>query len=265
MPTTPCPWTISLIVPALNEESVIEEVVHQIHSCASDYARNFEIILVDDGSHDATGRLMDGLAAGDPRIRVLHNETNIGLGASFQKGLAQARFDYVMLLCGDGGLPAASLPAIFQRIGEEDLVIPYMNNLKRIKTTSRYLLSRGYTKLLNFLFGFRLRYYNGLPVYPRALLQAITITSSGFGFQGEILVKLLRSGCTYVEVGVAGAEKTQRSVALRPRNIFSVAKTFAHLVHEIVRFRPIPRRVIEESRERTSSYPPDGIVERPSS
>lgn len=260
--TTTYPWTISLIVPALNEEAVIEEVVRQIHSSIHERARDFELILVDDGSHDATGQIMDRLAAQDPRIRVLHSATNAGLGTSFQKGLAVAQFDYVMLLCGDGGLPAASLPRIFDRIGEEDLVIPYMTNLKRIKTKARYLLSRCYTKLLNLLFGFKLRYYNGLPVYPRVLLQAITITSSGFGFQGEILVKLLRSGCTYVEVGVEGAEKTNRSVALRPRNILSVAKTFAHLVYEIARFKPIPRKVIEENRERIT-YPPDGMVERP--
>ena len=263
MPTT-YPWTISLIVPALNEEAVIEEVVHQIRDSVRERAANYEIILVDDGSQDSTGQLMEQLAAEDPRIRVLHNPTNAGLGASFQRGLAEARLDYVMLLCGDGGLPSTSLPAIFDKIGEEDLVIPYMTNLKRIKTKSRYLLSRGYTKLLNLIFGFKLRYYNGLPVYPRVLLEAITITSSGFGFQGEILVKLLRSGCTYVEVGVPGAEKTQRSVALRPRNILSVAKTFAHLVHEIARFKPISPKLIEESRERIS-YPPDGILERPSS
>ena len=108
---------------------------------------------------------------------------------------------------------------------------------------------------MNLLFGFRLRYYNGLPVYPRSLLEAITITSSGFGFQGEILVKLLRSGCTYVEVGVEGQDKTQRSVALRPRNIISVAKTFLHLVFEILRFKPIPKAVLDESRERVACSP----------
>jgi len=255
-------WTISLIVPALNEEDVIDEVVHQILAQVQGKAREFEIILIDDGSTDCTGQIMDRLASGDARIRVLHNERNIGLGASFQRGLKEARHDYVMLLCGDGGLPAESLPPIFDNIGAEDLVIPYMTNLKRIKSPSRYFLSRSYTNLLNLLFGFKLRYYNGLPVYPRYLLEAIAITSTGFGFQGEILVKLLRSGCTYVEVGVEGQDKTQRSVALRPRNIISVAKTSLHLVLEILRFKPIPKAVIDESRERVA-YSPVPPIHRP--
>lgn len=244
--------TISLIVPALNEEVVVGRVVTEILEQVEGRFADYELLLVDDGSSDSTGRIMDGFAAANPRVRVLHNERNIGLGASFQRGLREARLQYVMLLCGDGGLPARSLPAIFDKIGSADLVIPYMVNLRAIKSTTRYLVSRTYTGLLNLLFGYRLRYYNGLPVYRRALLTAISITSGGFGFQGEIVVKLLKSGCTYVEVGVDGAEETRRSFALRPRNVVSVARTLAHLVLEIVRFKPLPVEVLEQSRREST-------------
>ena len=241
--------TITLIVPALNEEAVVGTVLEGIHAQAAGRFRDFELVAVDDGSTDATGRIMEDFAARHPKVRVLHNARNIGLGASFQRALAEARFQYVMLLCGDGGLPARSLPAIFERIGAADLVLPYMTNLRRIKSPTRYLLSRTYSNLLNLLFGFRLRYYNGLPVYRRSLLNAIRITSEGFGFQGEIVVKLLKSGCSYVEVGVEGAEETGRSFALRPRNLVSVARTLFHLIAEIVHFKPVPREVIERSRD----------------
>jgi hypothetical protein len=154
-----------------------------------------------------------------------------------------------MLLCGDGGLPAKSLPAIFNAIGSADIVIPHMTNLRQIKTPLRYFLSRTYTWLLNTLFGFRLNYYNGLPVHRTDLLRHIRIASSGFGFQGEVLVKLLKSGCSYVQVGVLGAEETRRSFALRPGNLLSVAGTLLHLVSEIARFRPIPRDQIERQND----------------
>lgn len=240
--------TISLIVPALNEEVVIAGVLEDICKEADKYFRDYELIAVNDGSSDATGAIMEQCAARNPRVRVLHNQPNIGLGASFQKGLKQARHQYVMLLCGDGGLPARSLPAIFSLIGSADLIIPHMTNLRQIKSRTRYLISRTYSNLLNLLFGFNLRYYNGLPVYRRSLLDAIRITSSGFGFQAEIVVKLLKSGCTYVEVGVEGAEVKGRSIALRPGNILSVARTLLHLLFEIVRFRPVPPDVIARSR-----------------
>jgi len=246
--------TISLIVPALNEEAVIEPVLTGIYAAAQAHFRDFELIAVDDGSTDATGAIMERLAAAKPKIRVIHNKPNIGLGASFQRGLKQARFQYVMLLCGDGGLPVRSLPAIFERIGSADLVIPWMTNLKQIKSPRRYFVSRTYTNLLNFLFGFNLHYYNGLPVYRRSLVNAIDVKSSGFGFQAEIVVKLLKSGCTYTEVAVEGAEEKGRSFAFRPRNILSVGRTLARLVLAVGTFKRVPREVIEKSREDSGKY-----------
>ena len=232
------PIGVSFVVPALDEADVISAVIHDIWQTVEPLVDTFEIILVDDGSTDGTGAIMDRLAVELPHVSALHNSPNLGLGASYARGVAQARHDYVMMLCGDGGLPAASLPPIIARIGEADIVVPYMRNLKRIKTPMRFLLSRTYTKLLNLLFGVRLRYYNGLPVHRRALLRRIEICSSGFGFQGEILVKLIKSGASFVEVGVLGAEKTNRSAALRPRNIVNMAVTFYHLTREIRAFKP---------------------------
>ena len=172
-------------------------------------------------------------------MRVLHNMPNIGLGASYRRGVAEARLDYVMMLCGDGGVPASSLPPIIARIGAADIVVPYMLNLKQIKTPLRYLVSRAYTHLLNLLSGHRLNYYNGLPVHRRALLDQVTMTSSGFGFQGEILVKLLKSGCTFVQVGVMGAETTNKTSVFRIKNLLSVAFTVIKLVCELAMFRRI--------------------------
>lgn len=223
-------------------------VIEQVLAEADGRIRSYEVLLINDGSSDGTGTIMEEIARTRRNVRVLHNPRNIGLGASYQRGVKEARCEYVMLLCGDGGFPASSLPPVFEKIGQADIVIPYMTNLKQIKTTKRYLLSRAYTELLNIIFGLRLRYYNGLPVHRTALVRQLNITSSGFGFQGEILVKLMKSGCSYVEVPVEGAEETKRSFALRPRNIVSVARTFAHLIAEVLFFKPIPKEVVESAR-----------------
>ena len=228
---------VSFIVPALNEEKIIERTVRDIWKTADTALEGFEIILVDDGSTDRTGQIMDRLAQDLAHVRVLHNVPNAGLGASYQRGLAHAKCDYVMMLCGDGGLPASSLPPIIAKIGTADIVVPYMRNLRQLKTPLRYAVSRIYTGLLNSLFGYRLRYYNGLPVHRRALLNAITITSSGFGFQAEILIKLLKSGHSFVEVGVLGAEATNKSSIFRFRNVVSVAFTLVKLLKELVVFK----------------------------
>ncbi len=234
MPKSPC--TISFVIPALNEEIVIESVVRQIWGTIDDLVDLYEIILVDDGSADGTGAIMDRLEAELRNVRVLHHERNRGLGRSYQHGLQEARFEYVMMLCGDGGLPATSLPPIIAQIGRADIVVPYMLNLKTIKTPTRYVVSRTYTRLLNLISGHRLQYYNGLPVHRREFLNRIQITSSGFGFQGEILCKLLKSGCSYVQVPVQGAEFTKNSSAFRLKNVISVTHTLVRLVFVLWRF-----------------------------
>ena len=231
--------SISLIVPALNEEKLIKKVLEDIYSVTSNSFDTFEIIAINDGSTDNTFELMNEFAKNSNNIHIVNNNINIGLGASFQAGLKLAKNQYVMMLCGDGGLPASSLPKIFENVGKVDLIIPYISNLKAIKKPSRYILSKIYVLLLNTVFRFNLNYYNGLPVYRKALLDKISITSSGFGFQAEIIIKLLKSGSTYQQVEVMGAEETGRSSALKFKNILSVTYTFSHLIKEILMFKPI--------------------------
>jgi glycosyltransferase involved in cell wall biosynthesis len=227
---------MSFVVPALNEEKVVEQVVREIWSVVDRHVTTYEIILIDDGSTDRTGDIMEALAKELPHMRVLHNKPNIGLGASYQRGVGESKLDYVMMLCGDGGVPASSLPPVLEKVGSADIVIPYMTNLKQIKTPSRYFISRCYTNLLNLISGHRLHYYNGLPVHRRTLLDAVRMTSSGFGFQGEILVKLLKSGCSYVQVPTLGAEATNKTSVFRIRNLMSVTKTLLRLLLELTTF-----------------------------
>jgi len=222
----------------MNEEAIIAKVVDQIKRVAATHCSDYELILIDDGSVDATGRIMDELAEQDEHMRVLHNEGNIGIGASYRRGVRAARCEYVMLLCGDGGLPASSLPAILERIGDADIVIPFMTNLKEIKTRSRFYLSRAYTGLLNLFAGLKLRYYNGLAVHRVDAVRELDIKTDRFGFQGEILIKLIRQGRSYVEVGVKGAEKANRSSALQLRNLLNMVNTLRVLLGEIARCRP---------------------------
>jgi len=231
------PYSVSFIVPALNEEAVIESVVKDISKTVGGLLDSHEIILIDDGSSDRTGEIMDRVAGELKNIRVLHNVPNAGVGASYRRGLAEARCDYVMMLCGDGGLPASSLPDILRKIGTADIVIPYMTNLKEIKSPFRYFVSRAYTALINLISGYRLHYYNGLPLHRRSLLNQIPITSSGFGIHSETIIKLLKSGCSYVEVGIPGAEVTRHSSALRIKNVISVAGTILNLLPKLAFFR----------------------------
>jgi len=234
------PYSVTFIVPALNEERVVDGVVRELWATIDPRISRYEIILVDDGSTDRTGAIMDSLAAELPNMRVVHNRPNLGLGAAYRRGLGEARLDYVMLFCGDGGLPASSLPPIIAKIGTADIVAPYMLNLDKVRTPLRQAISKTYTTLLNVLFGHRLKYYNGLAVHRRALVNRIDLTSTGFGFQAEILLKLLKMGSSVTEVGVPAAEVSERSRAFRLKNMIDVGRTIIGLAISLRAFTPLP-------------------------
>jgi dolichol-phosphate mannosyltransferase len=107
--------SISIVIPALNEEVVVEGIVRDMAKQVAASFTDYEIILIDDGSTDKTGDIMDKLAAELPNVRLIRNPKNLGFGSSYHRGLAEARKNYLMMLCSDGGMPAARLPPILRR------------------------------------------------------------------------------------------------------------------------------------------------------
>lgn len=226
---------MTFIVPALNEEAGIEGTVGTIRDAVGAVSpSDYEIVLVNDGSTDRTGELMKKLAREDNRISVIENPSNFGLGASFMRGVAAARCDYVMLVAGDNVASASSLAATIEHLGEADMILPYIAN-PEVRPLLRRIGSRAFTSVINGLFGLRIPYYNG--VVPRCdLMREITVTTNGYGFGAEIAVKLIRAGHSYVTVGVRhNSMPHNNSSALQPRNLRKVLRAIINMTLEIRR------------------------------
>ena len=232
---------VSVIVTALNKELLIEPTIHQIYAAVEGLVSEYEIVCVNDGSTDQTGKIMDRLAKEDKHIKVIHNAQNLNLGGAFKRGLKEVTLDYVMWLPGDNAAPAETIRITLEKIGQADIVVPYL-----LDTTGRSLprrvISRSYTTLLNFLFRLNLRYYNGIVVHRRELLQGIEITTSSFACFAEALIKLLRGGATYVEVGFNGVQRSvARTSAFRIKNVVNVVKTIFYLYWVCVLKKSAPK------------------------
>lgn len=225
--------TISVIIPALNEEKNILGAVDEVIAALGNRFEDYELLLFDDGSQDRTGELMDNLARANPRIRVTHNAQSRNLGGVYKQGIAAARFDYLFLVPGDNEITGSALVRTLDAIGKADIVIPYPTNM-HVRPWIRRIGSRGYTFLINLLFGRRLNYYNGTVICRTADARSIVIRTDSFAYQSEALLKLLRAGKTYVEVGIEIRPLPgRRSSALRLRNLIAVLKAVRHLVMEI--------------------------------
>jgi len=217
--------SLSVLVPALNEERDLEATVRQLIRIVGSVCEDFEIIIVNDGSTDRTGDLATQLARTQPRVRVLENPRNMGLGYSYARGVREARKTHFVYVPGDNTWPEDSIGEILRHVGKADVVTSYATN-PEVRVGFRRVISTAYTTTLNALFGLRMRYFNGLSVYPRRFLLTRPVTTWGFGFQAETLLKAIDAGLSVVEVGVPIDEAAaRRSRALSLRNFLSVAKT----------------------------------------
>ena len=220
---------VSFVVPAFNEQSNITDTVREIGTAASGLS-NYEIIIVNDCSSDNTGEIIDGLARSNSRVRAVHNQENLGLGGAYKIGVANATMTYVIMVPGDNNHPADGIVPILECIGKADIIIPYVDN-PQVRHWHRRLISWTFRKLLNLIFRLKVSYYNGLVVHRLALLKTITIETNGFAYQAEALVKLLRRGASYIDVGVPIAQRGDRSSrAFQIKNVKTVAMTVFRLM-----------------------------------
>jgi len=113
---------ISVIVPLCNEAENVQPLVREIFAALRDERRAFELLLVDDGSTDATWQRIQAAREDDPRVRALRHERNLGQSAALWTGFRASESPIIATLDGDRQNDPADFPAMLARIGEFDLV-----------------------------------------------------------------------------------------------------------------------------------------------
>jgi len=205
---------LSWFFPAHNEEANLEPLVAEALGTLPTLAERFEIIVVDDGSRDATPTIADRLAAEHPDIvRVVHHPTNLGYGAALRSGFRAARFAAVAFTDGDRQFQVADLGRLAERLAgadHPDVVAGF--RIKRADPLVRTVYARLYKLANRIFFGLRIRDIDcACKLFRREALQGIRVESGGAFFSAELCIKLDASGRTIVEVGVPHYPRTAGS------------------------------------------------------
>src|SRR5262245_40850101 len=137
---------ISYFFPAHNEEANVRELVAEALEALPELAETFEIIVVNDGSRDATGSIADELAAAHPDVvRAVHHPTNRGYGAALLSGFRAARHELVAFTDGDRQFRVADIGRLTARLAEPDhpdVVVGY--RIKRADPLIRTIYAKVY-------------------------------------------------------------------------------------------------------------------------
>jgi glycosyltransferase involved in cell wall biosynthesis len=224
---------LSYFFPAHNEEENLRGLVDEALETLPAIAESFEIVIVDDGSRDATGEIADELVAAHPdTVRVVHHPTNLGYGSALLSGFRAARHEFVAFTDGDRQFRVADLARLTERLAEPDrpdAVVGY--RIKRADPPIRTLYARAY-RIANFVwFGLRIRDVDcACKLFRRESLAGIAVESGGAFFSAELLIKLRAAGRTLVEVGVPHHPRTAGSpTGAKPSVVLRAVRDFWQL------------------------------------
>lgn len=219
--------SLSLVVPAYNEEEVIAQAICEATNALSTIAIDYEIIVVDDGSTDETASIVASIASRDARVRLFRNKKNQGYGSSLRLGFARATKELVAFTDADCQFDLAELDRFLLLATSYDAVCGY--RLDRQDTRLRCLYSLVYNWMVRILLGIRVRDVDcALKVFRGDLLRSLEIRSDGFLVNSELLTRICEVGGSIVEVGVTHrarpAGKSTVSVRHIPRVLASLAR-----------------------------------------
>jgi glycosyltransferase involved in cell wall biosynthesis len=147
---------LSVFFPAYNDSGTIASMVIRTVKAASELTRDFEIIVVDDGSADGTAEIADELARTYPQVRAVHHPKNRDYGAALQTGFRSATKDLIFYTDGDAQYDPAELSVLWSRMTADcDLVNGY--KISRADPAHRIIIGRVYHHIVSVLFGLTLR------------------------------------------------------------------------------------------------------------
>jgi dolichol-phosphate mannosyltransferase len=205
-----------VIVPTYNERFNIARLIPAI--LAQD--PSFEILVVDDGSPDGTGAIVDGIAATNPRVNVIHREGKLGLGTAYIAGFRWAlerKYDLVFEMDADFSHNPERLPEFLEAIREADLVLGSRYQDGHVNVVnwpmSRLFLSYGANVYARFVTGLPIfDTTGGFKCFRRNVLESIdlnSVKSNGYAFQIEMSYRVWKRGFRLIEIPIIFVDRTE--------------------------------------------------------
>ncbi len=215
------PFEVSVIIPAYNEEAIIQNAVKQALDILNDSDADFEIIVVNDGSSDQTASILDTYFSRTPGIHIHHKSQNEGFGGAIRTGISLAQKKHLLCVPADSPLTSDLYESFHGHADKADLLISY-RRAKVGYSWIKHLNSYVYHQLVSTLYGMRLRDYNWIHMYDRKIFTegGITIEYDGIFMLAEILIKAKGKGYTFYQFEVEQKQRlTGIATASRPSAI----------------------------------------------
>ncbi|HEY5600878.1 MAG TPA: glycosyltransferase family 2 protein [Patescibacteria group bacterium] len=193
---------VSIIVPVYNEEKTIGEIIKRIKNVK--YSKNFEIIVVNDGSTDNTAKILQSIDG----IKILNNKINLGKGFSLRKAFGQARGEILIIQDADLEYNPKEHLKLLDQFKDLSVNVVFGSRFKNKNHHPRYYLLYWGNLLLSFLT--RILYFQNISdmetcykVFRKKVLKDIQLKCNRFDFEPEFTCKLIKNGYKIYEIPIS--------------------------------------------------------------
>ncbi len=194
--------TVSIILPAYNEAENIEKTVSKSVDYVERTFKDYEVVVVNDGSFDGTREIVDKLVSSNSKIRQVNHSTNLGYGAALRSGFETASLQYVFFMDSDGQFEINDLDGFIPFLENFDIAIGFREN--RADSFIRKLNALLYHLYIRIIFGLKVSDIDcAFKMFPKSAYGAVKpIKSGGALFSAEFLIRLYKKGFKIKEIPV---------------------------------------------------------------
>lgn len=241
--------SISVFFPAYNDAGTIASLVLIAHMTVRELTDDYEVVVVNDGSPDHTGELLDELARSHPWLRVVHHEHNRGYGGALRTGFATASKDLIFYTDGDAQYDPRELRALHAALSDD---IDFVNGYKigRSDPLHRIVIGRLYHWFVKLAFSLELRDVDcDFRLMRRSVFDEVTLTRSSGVICVELCKKVQDCGFRVAQVPVHHFHRTYGksqffNVPRVGRTLFDLARLWVELVAHKT---PTPRATSDDA------------------
>lgn len=222
--------SLSVFFPAYNDAPSLPALVTKTFEVLREHVDDYEVIVVNDGSHDNTAEVLEELRiAHMPYLRVVTHPENRGYGGALRSGIAASKKEFVFYTDGDGQYDAGELPRLLALCGPSTGLVNGFK-LERHDPAHRIWIGNVYNFCARLLFRIRIRDIDcDYRLMRRSLLDKIHLTSTSGTICVELVRKLELSGCEVREVGVRHYPR------LHGRSQFFRVRSLATTLYQLLR------------------------------
>jgi len=236
------PPGLSVFFPAYNDSGTIASMVIRAVQAASALTPDYEVIIVNDGSADATAEIADELARTYPNVRVVHHAKNSGYGGALQTGFKSATKDLIFYTDGDAQYDPGELRELWSRMTPDaDLVNGY--KISRSDPLHRIIIGRIYHHIVRLAFRLHVADVDcDFRLLRRSVFDRIELTRDSGVICVELMTKIEKNGFRIAEVPVHHYHRLHgRSQFFNFRRVFQVVRELGVLWWELIVQRKVTR------------------------